>query len=205
MTPTEIITICISTIALVVSFVAIVLQYRHRDNVQFKITKTELVSLQPKNEQDRSFAVVLNLSVFNMGNGPVAIDTLSLSLDGKIQAASDEGATLKPSNRRGDNILIPPLSPEAYSELAFRPVVVSPSAIHTKELVFNLFYYEEGKKYITAKGELKLHGIFYNAKGSHIEVNVPIAEINIKGVRDEEPSYTINFHANEHALHKVEF
>lgn len=205
MTSTEIVTICISTIALIASIVAIALQYGHRDNIQFKITKTELVSPQPKTERDRSFAVVLNLSVFNMGNGPIALDTLSLSLDGKINASSDEAESQKPSSRHGNSILIPPISPEAYDELAFRPVVVSPSDIHTKEVVFNLFHYEGGQKYITAKGDLKLHGIFYNAKGNHVDVTVPVAEIDIRVIRGKEPSYNISFYANEDTLHKIEF
>lgn len=44
MRPTEIITVCISTFALVASIVAIAMQYGHRENVQFKVTKTEFVS-----------------------------------------------------------------------------------------------------------------------------------------------------------------
>ncbi len=142
MTPTEIITACISTFALVASIVAIAMQYGHRDNVQFKVTKTELVSHQPENELDRSFAIVLNISIFNMGNAPIVLDTLSLSLDGKIKASSDEDDVQPPSKRVGEVVLIPPMSPEAYNKLSFSPAVVAPGAIHSKEVVFNLFHFD---------------------------------------------------------------
>lgn len=205
MKSTELVTVGISIIALVVSIMAVTLQYVHKDNTQFKITKTELVSHQPQKERDRSFAIVLNISVFNMGNRPVALDSLTLSLDGEINADSDYVDVEESSNRVGEGLLIPPMTSVTYNKLEFHPVVIKAGDIYSKEVVFNLFHYEIGRKYITARGELKLTGIFYNAKGSNIEVTVPVAQVDIMAVRNEDSSAKIDFDASEGLLHKVKF
>jgi hypothetical protein len=183
MTSNEIITIVISTIALIVSILAISLQYSVREDVRVKATEVELVSLAPTEIQPRTASVVFNLTVYNLGNRPVALERVALTFHTQDFDAL-QMQTNAECNSTNKSYLVP-ISRTTHSQLAVTPALISADGLYSEEFVFDLFHFQSQKDNVKAEGFVCIELTLSTAKGTERKLREPIAILDVEIARPD--------------------
>ncbi|MBO4224720.1 hypothetical protein [Bradyrhizobium neotropicale] len=193
MRATEVISISISVIALVLSILSVALQYSVRDDLKFKITEPSFVSLKPASPNPRTAAITFNLIVYNLGNRSAALEQLSLGLDaGKYEEYEKSPPTS--CKQRPDRILVP-ITRSDYTQLGIASIVISKETIFTDQFVFDLFFYEREELKLEAEGLLCLAVGFSNSRGENKQVSAPVGIIKVDLERPDQMN--INFSTDQ--------
>jgi hypothetical protein len=184
MRATEIISISIAVIALIVSILSISLQYSVRDDLKFKITAPELVSLKPVNENPRTFVISFSLLVYNLGNRAAALEHLSLGL---VKGNYEEHEKNPPTSCKEEQFgqILVPINRSTYSQGKVASVVIPKETIFTEEFVFDFFFHERAAPAVTAEGLVCLAASFSNSQGDDKRVSAPIAIIKVDLLRPD--------------------
>lgn len=191
MTPNEIITIAISTVALVVSIVAIALQYSVREDVRIKATQVQLVSLDRTETRPLTASVAFNLTVYNLGNKPVALERVALALNAQDFDVAKQGSAECTSVQA----YLVPISRATHSQLAVSPVLISADGLYSEEFVFDLFYFDAKSENVGAKGLVCLELTLSTAKGTERTLREPIAALDVSIARPD--ALTMKFESKQ--------
>jgi hypothetical protein len=171
----EIISLSISTIALIISIVSIAYQYQIRVNLKYRINEVSFFSLEPQAGEMKTAALGVSISLYNLGNRPVAIESISMSID------EGDFAVLSKNPPRTCNLigtLLVPISRASYSQLSVEPFVVSKEDIATRELIFDMFHFNKSKS-LALSGLACLHIKGSDANGNLSAVSVPVALVAV--------------------------
>ncbi|MGA4606691.1 hypothetical protein [Pseudoalteromonas maricaloris] len=193
MTATEIITVIVSTSALIVSILAIALQYSGRDDLKVKVADVSFVSLDAKNGEPRTGAIALKFVAYNMGNRNVAIENIALKLVNENYEELEKSKGLVCGFDQ--DTYIPPISKQTYGQLTIPPQVVTKESIYVEELVFDLFFFEKDKSKVHTEGMLCVNAVFSNSKAESINFSKPVGIVSMSLDRDKD-NFEIKFNTD---------
>ena len=178
MSATEIVSLFISVTALILSMLSLMLLYSVRDDLKFKITEPQFVSLEPINENPRTVAISFNAVIYNLGNRSAALEHLSLGLiKGSYSPTACEASF---------DSLVVPIAKSTYAQLTVQSVIIQKESIYSEEFVFDLFFFNRKADIVEAEGLLCLKAGFSNSRGEEKSISVPIAIIKIRLERSDQ-------------------
>lgn len=173
----DVLSLCIATVALIVSLVSIVLQYTVTVDAQFKVTSASFVSLHSQDAKKRQSAAVLNLALYNIGNRPFALDSLELYVeDGNFQSLISS----PPNECHGKGKFLQPISKATFSRISVPPDVIPKESIHSSEYVFSLFGADEDKLPAKIEGILCLRVVASDFRGRTAIWDKPIGVMSVE-------------------------
>lgn len=174
----DIITLTISSIALLISVVTFGYQYVTRNNLKFTAANVYAIVKDTTKPYTKGSAMLkISILFYNGGNRQVAINEVSLELyDGDPATLAQS----KPSTCVGNPThLLQQVSTDTGNEIVFAPFILSPESISHKEYDFDLTYFEKETTEFSRNGLVCMGITASDVKGATTKITKPIYVLGI--------------------------